>query len=89
MKFSKPNCPTCGELVRGIVEVIHGCAELSLQEDGETFEYAGSTDVWWDEQRPERDKRGRVRLICHDAHEWFSKVIDHPEETAWMDKGGE
>jgi hypothetical protein len=86
MKFETPKCPECGEDLRGTIESVKGVAELSLQDDGETFEYSGSTDVWWDEQRAIRDHEGRVNLICHNGHDWFSKVTEKDEQDSdWVD----
>jgi hypothetical protein len=84
MKFETPKCPECGEDPRGIIEQVQGCADLMASDD-DSYEYGGSTDVWWDEQRPIRDHLGRVNLICHDGHEWFSKITDEegePEQDA-------
>ena len=87
MKFETPRCPECGEELRGTIESVKGVAELSRQDDGETFEYSGSTDVWWDEQRPVRDHAGRANLICHNGHDWFSKMTDEDEhDPDWVDE---
>ena len=50
----------------------HGA--LDEPNDDGSFDYAGETKIWWDEQRTIRDKKGRVLLICEDAHEWYSKM---------------
>lgn len=91
MKFEQPNCPECGEELRGIIEQIQGCAELALQADNESYAYAGNTDVWWDEQRPLRDPEGRINLVCHNGHDWWSKVTDSedgdpPDSATWVDE---
>jgi hypothetical protein len=79
MKFDEPKCPECGDPPRGTIERLQGVAELFPEDAENTFEYSGTTDVWWDEQRSVRDRQGRVNLVCHDGHEWFSKVIDGDE----------
>ena len=79
MRFKKPHCPECGELLRGTVEVLHGCAEIEPNNPGDVsdpaaleFQYSGQTDVWWDGQRTCEDNRGRAQLICPNGHEWYS-----------------
>jgi hypothetical protein len=80
MKFSKINCPECGERARGIIEQVMGCALLNDEdnEDG-TVDYSGETDVWWSEQIPIHDGDGRVTLICPEGHEWQVEELDDSE----------
>jgi hypothetical protein len=73
MKFDKPKCPQCGAPPRGTIDRLQGCAELNEPDENGEFEYSGSTEVWWDEQRSIIDMKGRVALICHEGHEWFSR----------------
>ena len=35
MKVLTPRCPECGALARGTLDVISGCAEMNLDENGE------------------------------------------------------
>lgn len=74
MTFDKPRCPKCGKPPEGTVDTLHGLARLTEPDEDGSFEYSGTTDVWWDEQRTIRDKKGRVLLMCEDTHEWFSKM---------------
>ena len=75
MQLQTLNCPECGGLVRGTVETVLGCAELEQQEVG-SFAYAGSTDIWWDEQCAIQNENGETQVICEDGHTWFTKVTD-------------
>jgi hypothetical protein len=54
MKYAIPNCPECGELLRGESDLTPGCALVTRFEDG-SFDYAGETDVFWDGQINRRD----------------------------------
>lgn len=63
-------CPVCGKVPRGTVEVVKGCAELAEIVPG-VFEHSGNTEIWWDEQKTEKDEQGRTHFICEDGHEWF------------------
>jgi hypothetical protein len=80
-------CATCGEPIRGSVERLNGCALLDVDPSG-AAEYAGETDVWWDEQRSvSRDPR-RLVVICPNAHEWTVGVehdAPHPIMRAILD----
>ena len=74
MTFDKPKCPKCGKPPEGTIDRLMGCAVLDEPNEDGSFDYSGTTEVWWDEQKTVRDKRGRVLLICPDAHEWYSKM---------------
>jgi len=73
MRFDPPQCPQCGQLAKGTLESIPGLARLLLDEDG-SAEYAGSTDVYWDDQETIRDEQGRVTLMCPDGHQWLAEM---------------
>ncbi len=79
MNLETPHCPQCGELAKGTVEQMKGCANLLRHHDG-SFEYSGSTEIWWDEQRTVTDKKDRVLLICDNGHDWYS-VVSYPPKT--------
>jgi len=87
MKITPSKCPKCGEPVRGTVERLTGCAQLFENEDG-TFEYDGTTDIWWDEQKTVYAKDGRARVICDNGHDWLATVEDEdlqaPDEAMTM-----
>jgi hypothetical protein len=84
MKFEIPKCPECGEYADGIIEIVEGRATLerSSDNDVDSFDYAGDTDMWWDEQKPVPQTAGRVSVMCPKDHEWLTKVTDRdrPQE---------
>jgi len=69
-------CPQCGELPRGTVEQLGGVALLGEPDHHGRVHYTGSTDVWWEEQRTQKDEQGRAILICDQGHEWPASVVD-------------
>jgi len=71
MKFVHPNCPECGQAAVGTYERVPGIACLS-EPDSETGEqdYAGSTEMDWNEQSPVLGPAGGVVLVCGDDHFW-------------------
>lgn len=72
MRFTPLTCPTCQAPAHGTVERLAGVALLTEPDEKGRVDYAGSTEIWWDEQRSVTDKRGRVRLICPAGHEWWA-----------------
>ena len=85
MKFLPIRCPECGQTAKGVIEEIIGCAEFTVNENDEA-EYTGHTEVWWDEQRTQKDSDGRVRLVCPVGHVWFA---EETEEPVTLDEAGE
>jgi hypothetical protein len=69
MKIEPAKCPECGEPAEGTLETVTGKALLLKNDDG-TYDYAGETKIWWDEQRTVRDAEGRATAICSAGHEW-------------------
>lgn len=76
MKIEIPNCPKCNSQARGTVETLTACAEFD-QEDAAAPIYSGYTEVFWEEQKTNRDNDGRVELICHNHHSWFSRIVEN------------
>lgn len=76
MKFAITNCPECNEPARGSVEALSGVAVFTDPAPDGSVDYEGDTQIWWDEQKTVRDRQGRVQLICHNGHDWFSEVVD-------------
>jgi hypothetical protein len=72
MIFQPAKCPTCGELPRGTVEKLMGCAELMEPDEDGQMEYSGTTDIWWDEQHTLTDDDGTVCLCCLNGHDWWA-----------------
>lgn len=88
MKVLTPHCPTCGALARGTLEVLTGCAELTLNEEG-VGEYSGNTVVFWDGQMTERDPGSeQVVFLCREGHEWGSDIEDEPETLEALEASG-
>ena len=85
MIFEIPRCPTCGELARGSIERLAGCAEFDWEEVPGQAVYSGYTDVWWDEQTMETNETGQAHLICSQGHEWYSDSdnAEDDEASAW------
>ena len=75
MKFEPFLCPTCGQSPRGTIETVNGVAEFVHHDDG-TVEYSGYTEIWYDGQMTDKDGEGKVTLICPDAHEWKSTMME-------------
>lgn len=69
LKLEPRSCPVCKVDARGIIETVRGCALLQFAADG-SARYGGETDMWWEEQRAEKDAEGRITLICGEGHEW-------------------
>lgn len=81
MRFTPLHCPTCQARARGTVERLTGVALLTEPDEEGRVEYAGQTDVWWDEQQSVTDKRGRVRVICPAGHEWRAQMQEYAYEV--------
>jgi hypothetical protein len=75
MRFDPSNCPSCGEQATGLLETIPGIAFLLFDENGDA-QYAGETDVCWDNQTTVRDRLGHVMLVCPDEHQWPASLPD-------------
>jgi len=69
MKLTPDKCPECGEDPAGIIEQVHGRAQLDRQDDG-SMAYGGGTDMNWNSQEPARDEHDRVTLFCPARHTW-------------------
>jgi hypothetical protein len=74
MRFKTPKCPECGELAKGTVDTIPGCALLTFAEDG-SAEYFGETEVFWDGQTTMRVGDALV-LHCDQGHDWPSEMTE-------------
>lgn len=90
MKYAIPKCPECGETLQGECDFTPGVAEVSEVEDEPgTFEYTGSTEMFWDGQQNEHDvetfilaeAKGEkpvmdklVKVQCPEAHIWLTEV---------------
>ena len=82
MRFDPITCPehACGETARGTLERLSGVALLDVHQDG-TADYAGDTEIFWDEQRSVRDEQGKVTLICPNGHDWNATVDALPDPS--------
>jgi hypothetical protein len=74
-------CPECGGGIAGSLDVLHGRAEMFRADDEGTFEFSGSTEMFYDEQRNVATEPGTLRVMCPKAHEWTVRVEgeDAPE----------
>lgn len=70
MKFEPIHCPECGEEADGVLERLSCCAYIEKDRETGEYQYAGETDMWWDEQRPILTEDGRYQLVCHNGHDW-------------------
>lgn len=77
MRFTPWKCPECGQPAKGTVETIPGLALLTFDDDGQT-EYAGETEIDWNNQASEQDEYGRYLLECHAGHKWPAERKDQP-----------
>jgi hypothetical protein len=74
MKFSPVRCPTCGQLAKGTLETLPGMALLGIDPDTGEADYEGRTEIWWNDQRSNRDLQGRYMLTCENGHEWPAEM---------------
>lgn len=88
MRFSKPDCPTCGEEANGILEKLYAWAHIDKAKDG-SFQYIGQSKVDWDSQEPDEENPNEVYLKCCQKHEWKSKVDFTDQSTPVHDLIGE
>ena len=75
MTFDVPRCTVCGELARGMLEQVPGIALLIFDEH-DTAEYAGETELAWNDQAACRDGAGWVTLECPSGHQWQARPTD-------------
>jgi len=75
MTFDMPWCTVCGQLARGMLEIVPGLALLNFDNAGRA-EYEGETKIAWDDQLPCRDRQGRLTLQCPDGHQWQAQLLD-------------
>jgi hypothetical protein len=76
MKFNPVMCPRCGALAKGTLETVPGLALLDVDPDTGDAQYAGWTDIWWDDQKSVRDSKGHCMLACENGHEWPAEKQD-------------
>jgi hypothetical protein len=76
MKFDPMTCPECNGPATGTLEVVQGCAELSEPDENGIFEYAGNTNIFWDEQKTVLDNEGRATLFCDCGAQWQANILD-------------
>ncbi len=86
MKYSKPNCPECGEVLAGECDYIPARARVYRLEDG-SFDYTGDTEEFWDGQSNEIEierhiltraghkppKSSKIRVECYKGHQWETR----------------
>lgn len=75
MKIEIPSCPKCHSQARGTVETLTACAEFGQDVDA-ALTYSGYTEIFWAEQKTNRDNDGRVELVCGNQHSWFSRITE-------------
>ena len=75
MRFEPDKCPECSEEPVGTVEKVLGLAKLMPDDQG-GYDYAGYTEIWWDDQKSVTDPEGRVLLQCKEHHEWYAMKVD-------------
>lgn len=77
MTFATPSCPACGLPPVGTVELIPGLSQLIADpRHPGSFDYAGQTDIDWNDQRTDRDAAGNLTLQCRHGHRWPSAQLD-------------
>jgi hypothetical protein len=73
MRFEIPNCPTCGQLAIGALEIIEAVALLEFT-SGDTATYKGET------VQGEQYSLGRgpnqLELTCAEGHKWPSYLLN-------------
>lgn len=78
MKFEPPQCPECGEVADGTVDVVPGRALFTAPDERGHVEWAGETKMFWDGQQTEIDAQGRWGLECTNGHQWYA-VLEEDE----------
>lgn len=73
LTFDPAKCPKCGAAPEGTIDQLKGLAVLDEPNEDGSFDYSGTTQVWWNDQCTITDKKGRVALMCENNHEWFAK----------------
>ena len=80
MRFDPCKCPGCGDVATGVLETVSGLALLNVDADG-SADYAGETDIDWDDQRTLLDDKGHATLRCPNGHQWQAAVKNEPDPS--------
>lgn len=76
--YKAPN----GKPITSVLETILCRAHINgISEDGACVQYAGSTDVFWDEQKPVL-KEGNLLFLDEDGEEWTFDQLVIDEDVA-------
>ncbi len=77
MTLTPIRCPDCGKLANGTLETIPALALLLItDEDTGEADYAGETEICWNDQTTHRGSDGRCFLACHNGHTWPATMQD-------------
>lgn len=69
MRFANPRCPNCQQLASGTLELLEAYARVqwvASEEPVQRAEYEGTTEVFWDGQRTQREGNALL-LWCDDC----------------------
>jgi hypothetical protein len=75
MRLTPWKCPECGQPAKGTVETVPGLALLTFDDDGNA-EYAGETEIDWNNQATRHDDAGNDLLECPAGHQWTAERKD-------------
>jgi hypothetical protein len=64
-----------GKRITGTFESLEGVALISKFSKDDTFEYEGSTDVWWDNQKTQKNAKGEYLFVDEDGGIWPSTKL--------------
>lgn len=77
LKIKDPTCFECGQSVSRLIENVPGLVFIEQKQDeNDTFEYVGETEMLFDLSEPVKDGIGRSLVGCSQSHEWYTTVTE-------------
>jgi len=74
--YQSPN----GSAIVGTYDLVPATARIDGIHDDGTPEYAGESDVWWDDQKTQ-ERDGKILYVDEDAKTWtFDQLTAIPDE---------
>lgn len=79
-RIATPNCPKCGDVLCGTIERVSGINHIVSDGDG-NYDFAGDTELWWEENTTVMDEEGRTLVQCGNAHEWYTLIEENNSDA--------